>query len=105
MKQALIALVIAGAIGGTGQAASASTVNEREHAQRHRIARGVRDGELTATEAARLAAQQQAIRAQEARMRADGGGLGPRERARLQRELSRTNRNIYRQTHDRQDRD
>ncbi len=81
----------------------AGTVDARQCEQRARIHRGVRSGELTRLEAARLAAGEAAIRAEERLYRADGY-LGPRERADLQRDLSRQSRAIARQAHDRQDR-
>jgi hypothetical protein len=75
-----------------------------EHRQIERIARGVRSGELTRRETARLLAEQAYIRAEEYRFRHTGGGLSPRERLRLQRDLNRASRHIYRQTHDGQTR-
>jgi hypothetical protein len=80
-------------------------INRREHQQRSRIRQGIRSDELTRREAARLRAQQARIRAYEHRSRIDGGGLSWRERARLDSMLDRSSRRIYRQKHDRQDRD
>ena len=80
-------------------------INRREHQQRSRIRQGIRSDELTRREAARLTAEQARIRAYEHRSRIDGGGLSWRERARLDSMLDRSNRRIYRQKHDRQDRD
>jgi hypothetical protein len=40
----------------------------------------------------------------EARARQSGGEFTPRERGRIQRQLNRSSRSIYRQKHDRQDR-
>jgi hypothetical protein len=74
-------------------------VNHREHRQKHRIGQGIRSGELTAREAARLTAEQARIRAHEARAKSDGV-VTARERARLHRELNRSSRRIYRQKHD-----
>lgn len=80
-------------------------INRREHHQQQRIREGVRDGELTRREAARLEVEQAQIRLQEARARRSGGEFTTRERLRIQRELNQANRHIYRQKHDRQDRD
>lgn len=107
MKKRIIALGFAFAmLAGLGVSASAGVrtprANNREQNQRQRIGEGVRSGELTRAEASRLAAQQAAIRVNEARYRSDGY-VSPSERARLNRQLNRTNRNIYRQKHDRQD--
>jgi len=78
-------------------------IDRREANQKHRIQQGVRSGELTRRETARLAAEQARIRAMERRARSDGD-VTARERARLQRELNQSSRHIYRQKHDRQDR-
>jgi len=80
-------------------------INERERHQQLRIRQGIRSGELTRREAARLEAQQARIRVNEAYARRSGGEFTARERYRIQRQLNRSSRNIYRQKHDRQDRD
>ena len=78
-------------------------INRREANQKHRIQQGVRGGELTRRETARLLAEQARIRAMERRARADGE-VTARERARLQRGLNQSSRHIYRQKHDGQNR-
>ena len=82
--------------------ALAAPINRREHRQQVRIHQGIRSGELTRPEARRLEAQQAKIRIDERIARRNG--LTANERERLQRELNRANQNIYRQKHDRQDR-
>ena len=84
--------------------AIAGPINQRQQRQERRIYRGVRSGELTFRETARLHRQEARIAAQEARYRRSGNGLSPRERIDLQRDLNRASRHIYRQSHDRQDR-
>lgn len=79
------------------------TINQREHHQQQRIGQGIRSGELTRREARRLEAQEARIRVDERFARRDGY-VSPRERARLNRELDRSSRNIYHQKHDGQDR-
>jgi hypothetical protein len=79
-------------------------INERQHQQQQRIRHGIRNEELTRREAGRLVTEQARIRAYERRARCDGD-LSFRERFRLDNMLDRSSRNIYRQTHDRQDRD
>ncbi len=81
-------------------APSEASINRREYRQRERIQEGRESGRLTNAEAARLAREQVRIRREERRYRADGGGLGPWERADLRRDLNRANRHIYRQAHD-----
>jgi hypothetical protein len=78
-------------------------VNSREHREQQRINQGIRSGELTRREARRVEAGLARIRIDERFARMDGH-LSPTERARLQRELNRESRSIYRQKHDAQDR-
>ena len=78
-------------------------INDRQHRQQQRIRHGVRDDELTRREAARLETEQARIRRYERRARNDGH-LSYRERRRLDNLLDRSSLDIYRQTHDRQDR-
>ena len=79
-------------------------INSREYREQQRINQGIRSGELTRREARRLEAGLARIRIDERYARSSGGGISPRERARLERELNRESRAIYRQTHDGQDR-
>ena len=78
-------------------------INSREHREQQRINQGIRSGELTRREASRLEARMARIRTDERFAKLDGH-LTPTERARLQRELNRESRSIYRQKHDAQDR-
>lgn len=78
-------------------------VDRRERAQKKRIRQGVRTGEVTGREAARLKAEQAKIRADEKAAKADGT-VTAEERARLAREQNRASRDINRQKNDRQDR-
>ncbi|MCI0661955.1 MAG: hypothetical protein L0220_12870 [Acidobacteria bacterium] len=80
-------------------------INERQRNQHQRIHQGIRSGELTRREAHRLHSQQARIRAREYHLRRSGGEFTARERYRIQRQLNRSSRGIYRQKHDRQDRD
>ncbi|MBA3713368.1 MAG: hypothetical protein H0W76_13105 [Pyrinomonadaceae bacterium] len=80
------------------------SVNARQGRQTTRIRQGVRSGELTRRETQRLAAEQAVIRTQEAFYRRSGGEFTARERARVQRELQQSSKHIYKQKHDRQDR-
>ena len=78
-------------------------INSRQYREQQRINQGIRSGELTRREARRLEAGLARIRIDERYARADGN-VTPRERARLERELNRESRGIYRQKHDGQDR-
>jgi hypothetical protein len=83
---------------------SMAGINHREYREQQRINQGIRSGELTRREATRLEAGLARIRTNERFARMSGGGISPRERARLDRELNRESRGIYRQKHDAQDR-
>lgn len=76
-------------------------VKQREALQAHRIARGVHSGALTMRETTLLAAQQRAIRREEAVYKGDGV-LTRRERADLHRDLDVASRTIWREKHDAQ---
>ena len=79
---------------------AAAGITQREAHQQQRIARGVATGQLTARETYRLERQEGRIAAYVARSRADGGGLSPRERARIAHLQNRESHRIYRQRHD-----
>ena len=78
-------------------------INARQYREQHRINRGIRNGELTRFEARRLQTRLARIGRYESRARSDAY-LSLRERARLHHQLNRESRAIYRQIHDRQDR-
>ena len=96
--------LLAAALGVAAVAAAPAEagINQRQAHQQQRIARGVASGQLTARETYRLERQEGRIAAYEARSRADGGGLSPRERARIAHMQDRESRRIYRQRHDAQ---
>jgi hypothetical protein len=75
-------------------------IEARQRYQMRRIEQGERSGALTWRESARLERQQGRIERQEDRFRTSGGRFTPAERARIQRELNRESRQIYRQKHD-----
>jgi len=81
--------------------AGAQGINHRQKNQQKRIRQGVRSGELTRPEFRKLGKEQARIRRHEAKAKADGK-LEPRERVRLQKELNKSSRHIYRQKHDNQ---
>jgi hypothetical protein len=91
------------ALGISVSAQRTPSVDRREHRQQRRIHQGVKSGELTRREAARMERQQARTRRIERRAKADGT-VTAKERARLQHRENRTSRRIYRQKHDRQNR-
>ena len=78
-------------------------INDRQENQKARIEQGVRSGQLTHREAARLRAEQRRIRAEKRLAKADGV-VTPAERAQIRRDQRRASRHIYRQKHDAQTR-
>ena len=101
MKKVLVTVALSGML--STAAYGQTTVDKREHIQRERIQQGVRSGELTRPEARRLRLEEARVRATEARAKRDGV-VTPREHLQLNRRLNKTNRDIFRQKHDRQDR-
>ncbi|HET7844174.1 MAG TPA: hypothetical protein VFL14_08490 [Xanthomonadales bacterium] len=92
----LLALVATPALAWHGHA---RPIAERQAAQQARIADGVAHGQLTACEASRLQGRSAAIERRERRYRATGG-LGPAERADLERRLDAVSRDIAEQRRD-----
>jgi hypothetical protein len=74
----------------------------RAERQQARINQGLRSGELTGPEAARLQARENHIERQIVRDRIDGGGMTAAERARIEREQNHLSHRIAVQKHDRQ---
>jgi hypothetical protein len=110
IRRALIcgaALLVFGAPGAFAQtsnnaapAPNKPTIQQRKANQQGRIANGVRSGQLTPHETARLEHQQRSINHEEHNMRkADDGHLTKQDRHALNRRQNRASRNIYRKKH------
>jgi hypothetical protein len=104
IRKAIGFFILAAALSSSAAQAQPAGVNARERNQRQRIHAGVQDGSLTRREACHLRHQQLRTEGLERRMRADGGGLGPRERLRLDHRLDFSSANIYHARHDAQGR-
>lgn len=90
MKKALAGLIAASALVAVAAPASAqyagwTNINQRQAALERRINQGVRSGQLTRVEAARLRGEFRSIARLEARYRYTGGGLNAWERRDLDR--------------------
>ena len=82
---------------------SQAPIPPRQRNQQRRIAQGVKSGQLTAGETARLETREARLNKQfAAERKANGGVLTPGERAQANRELNRTSRAIYRDKHNAQ---
>ena len=77
-----------------------SRIDKRQANQQERIDQGVKSGELTRKEAARLQKGQQHVDRMESRAMADGK-MTPRERQRIERAQDEQSKKIYREKHDR----
>jgi hypothetical protein len=82
----------------------ATPVTVRAASEQARINHGVRSGQLTGREAARLQAQQNRIERHRVRDRMDGGGMTRAEASRIQAQQNQLSRRIALQKHDRQTR-
>jgi hypothetical protein len=83
--------------------AMAASINERQDDQQARIKQGVVSGELTKKEGIHLTRQQVQNQRKEARFKSDGN-FTKKERAILQRDLTKNSGSIYKQKHDNQTR-
>ena len=86
---------------GGASAQSMYSIDQRQDYQQDRIEHGIRDGQITRSEAYRLEQGERSIDRAQARARADGV-VTPQERARIDRMIDREGREIYQQSHDRQ---
>ena len=101
-------LTLAGAAASAQTAASAAGANtpridQRQANQEQRIDQGIASGALTPRETRRLEQEQVLVNRAEDKAKADGS-VTAKERKRLTHAQHHASRNIYRQKHDRQDR-
>lgn len=108
----VVAMVIAGSCIAYGQEAQPTPpqagekigstktpgVNKRQRNQQRRIGQGIKSGQLTPGEAARLEAREAKIQRDKRKAKADGT-VTPAERRKLQREENRASRKIYKLKH------
>jgi len=80
--------------------APANNINQRKENQQDRIAQGVKSGQLTPGETARLEHRETRLNREERRMRAtDNGHLTRRDRRVLTRQQNRESNRIYKDKH------
>ncbi len=103
LKTTFAALIAAVAVPALAQTAGTATpgIDKREALQQQRIDQGVRSGELTAKEAAKLERGQQHVQNMEAKAKADGT-VTAKERQRIEHAQDQQSRKIYREKHDKQ---
>src|SRR5476651_2178554 len=85
-------------VGSSAFAQSMRTVDQEQYQQQQQIQHGIRDGQLTQGEAARLEQGERNINRMQARAEADGH-VSPWERQRIDQAVARENREISRDTH------
>src|SRR4051812_15631210 len=95
--------IIAAAFGTvfTGAAMAQSGTIQRDVNQQERIEQGLKSGQLTTREAAKLQREEARVERDQARAMRDGK-LSDAEKARLAREQDKVSRDIYREKHDAQ---
>jgi len=99
MKRLIVLFLAATAAPAFAAHGHARPIAERQAAQQARIAEGAARGQLTGCEARRLEARSVAVERRERTYRASGG-LGPRERADLERRLDSVSNDIAEQRRD-----
>ena len=103
MKNSLIIIAILLVLCFAGVASASNIpspgIDKRQKNQQQRIVQGMRSGELTPRETAKLKREQARIKKKERRFESDGV-LTCKERHALHRELNRASRHIYREKHD-----
>jgi len=108
MKRLILTITAATAIFGlspiAAQSAEWMSVNRRQASLDRRIDRGVRNGELTRTEASRLRSQYRELSRLESQYRRSGGRLTDRERRDLDQRFDRLSSRVRNQKDDEQER-
>ena len=96
MKRLIVTGMMAAALAAWAQ----GPIQKRQENQQQRIAQGVKSGQLTARETARLEHKEAALNREIRHDRKTGGGLSAGERAKINRQQNQMSRQIYRQKHD-----
>ena len=107
MKRIIIGILSGALLAGTAAMSFAqdppkeTKIKERKENQQKRIARGVKSGELTPHEAARVEHNEAKINREVRQDRkANGGNLTNKEKAQVNRQQNRVSKEIYNQKHD-----
>ncbi|MCB0855787.1 MAG: hypothetical protein KDD63_26380 [Bacteroidetes bacterium] len=103
IKISILALFLAFATTGLMAQTATPKVTKTQVNQQKRIIHGAKNGELTKQEARQLERQQRRINRTKKVAKADGT-VTPKEKMVINRRQKRASKNIYRQKHDRQDR-
>jgi uncharacterized membrane protein YebE (DUF533 family) len=101
VKFVALAAVAAFALPVFAQTSSTPRIDKRQENQARRIEQGVKSGQLTQKEAARLEKGQARVQKMENKAMADGK-ITAKERARIEKAQDRQSRKIHRERHDKQ---
>ena len=100
MKLSTKSILLGGALAALilPAAAQAQSIHQRKENQQDRIAQGVKSGQLTPRETARIEHKEAKLNQETRRMRAaNGGSLTPAEKAKVTRQQNHLSRDIYHQ--------
>jgi broad specificity phosphatase PhoE len=98
-----VAAIVVSVLVSIPASARAGGIKKRAENQQDRIAQGVKSGQLTARETARLEGKESKLNTEVRDMRQlDGGKLTSKDRAVVNQQQNRLSRNIYTQKHDAQ---
>jgi hypothetical protein len=106
MKRIIISILSGALLAGTATMSFADDAKEgkikqRKENQQKRIAQGVKSGELTPHETARIEHNESKINKEVRReRRANGGNLTNKEKAQVNRQQNKVSKEIYNQKHD-----
>ena len=104
MRKVVLSLLLSGTLCAPLFAANpANPIDQREQNQKSRIRQGVKSGELTRNETRHLRKEEAKIGTLEQKARSDGE-ISKKEARKLDRFLDKAGRDIYKQKHDKQDR-
>lgn len=103
-KSLCVLILVAVTVAATVPMASAKSVyTDRRINQQNRVEQGIKSGELTKGEAARIESQEHRINTMRDKFLSDGS-LSPEEKLKLKAAQNRESKTIYNQKHDAQER-
>ena len=102
MKRVIISILTSALLTGTATMSFADEkIKDRKQNQQKRIAQGVKSGQLTPHETARIEHNESKINKEVRQDRkANGGNLTNKEKAKVNRQQNRVSKEIYNQKHD-----
>jgi hypothetical protein len=101
LKKMVLAALVVGTLGSGFVFANTPVINAKERRQVHRINQGVKNGQLTATQAAGLKQEVKDVKREKADMIKENGGkpLTAEQRKLLRQDLNKSSKQIYQEKH------